>query len=446
MELSLGLKQTQKLSPQMIQCMNILQMGIAELQDYVEKELMENPTLELENESKRDDQSELRQRVQWLMSSDRQNRWYHREDIQDIIDLVADSSEENLYDHLRSQINMEKLPGRLSLAIDCVLSGINYKGYLEESPEELALRCGQPIKVILQAETLVKKLEPAGVGTRTLSECLAVQLERMGETGLPLTLVRYHLENIAHDRYNHISKVTGATREEIQCACRLIRSLEPRPGAQYAPREAPSYIIPDILITEENGELVITPSDDFLPMLKISTYYQSLMNSTEEKEVQDYLTDKVRQASWVIKGIEQRKKTLLKCARIIVLHQEEFFRLGASHLKPLTLADVAAEAAVHESTVSRAIKDKYVQCVQGVYPMNHFFTRALSTDSGDSTSAESIKAAIREYIDKEDKKKPYSDQKICDLLVAQGIVLSRRTVAKYRDEMGIPSTAGRKEF
>ena len=191
---------------------------------------------------------------------------------------------------------------------------------------------------------------------------------------------------------------------------------------------------------------MVTAGDDFLPVLKVSAYYQQLMKDTDEKEVRDYLTDKVRQACWMVKSIEQRKSTLLTCAKIIADRQADFFRQGEGHLHPLTLADVAEEAGVHESTVSRAVKDKYIQCVHGVFPMGHFFSRALPSSGGDGVSAEKVKAAIRALIEQEDKKKPLSDQKLCDMLLERELILSRRTVAKYRDEMGIPSTSGRKVF
>ena len=446
MELTLELKQTQKLSPQMIQSMTILQMGTVELQEYVEKILLENPTLELEAEKSRTERPQLVHRVEWLMANDRQNRWYHREDARDLIEMVADPGEESLYDHLRGQINMEKLPVRLGLAVDCVLTGLNDNGYLEETVEELAERCGQTVDDVLAAEELVRGLEPAGVGARSLSQCLALQLERRGETGLVLTLVRDWLEDIAHDRYSRIAKELGITRQELQEACGRIRTLDPRPGAPFAPREAPGYIIPDLLVEEVEGELVVSSGEDFLPELKVSSYYQRLMKETDEREVREYLYDKVRQACWMVKSIEQRRNTLLTCARIIVARQEEFFRRSGGHLEPLTLADVADEAGIHESTVSRAVKDKYIQCARGVYPVSHFFSRALPSSGGDCVSAQRVKAAIRTLIDGEDKKKPLSDQKLCDLLLEQEIILSRRTVAKYRDEMGIPSTSGRKLF
>lgn len=446
MELVLDVKQTLKASPQMIQSMNILQMGTLELQEYVEQALLENPTLELESDRKENDQHELRHKLEWLMSNDRQNRWYHQEEAQDLIDLAAAPFEESLYDHLRSQINMEKLSIRLCIAIDCILTSLNSNGYLDETTEELSARCGQSIETVLLAETLVRNLEPAGICARTLSECLSIQLERKGESGLPLTLALHHLEDIAHNHYNHISKATGASREEIQVACKQIRSLNPRPGAIFAPREAPSYVIPDLMITEQNGELMVTPGDHFLPVLKISSYYQKLMTKTDERDVQEYLTDKIYQASCLIKSIEQRRDTLLSCALIIVSKQEQFFRHGAGYLQPLTLSDIAAGANIHESTVSRAIKDKYIQCIHGIYPMNHFLTRAIPSNSGECVSAERVKAAMRSLINEEDKHKPLSDQKICNLLAAQGFKLSRRTVSKYREEIGISSAAGRKEY
>ena len=445
MELTLEVKQTQKLSPQMVQTMSILQMGMFELQEYVEKTLMENPALDLEAERREEERHELRNKVQWLMANDRQNRWYHSEEIRDVIEQAEDPGLENLYDHLRSQLNMEKLPARLRAAVDCVLSGLDDRGYLDESVEELVSRCGQSIETVRQAVELVRGLEPAGVAAENLSQCLALQLERKGERGLALTLVLHHLEDIAQDHYHHISKVTGASREEIRQACGRIRELDPRPGSHFAVREAPNYIVPDLLVTEEGGVTVITSGDDFLPTLKISSYYQQLMENTDDREVRDYLTDKVRQAGWVIKSIEQRKSTLLTCARIIVARQEGFFLRGGD-LQPLTLADVAAEAEVHESTVSRAVKDKYIQCTHGVYPMNHFFVRAITADSGESLSAEKVKSALRTLIANESKVKPLSDQKLCDLLAGQGMSLSRRTVSKYRDEMGIPSATGRKEY
>ena len=444
MELSLEMKLQQKLSPQMIQSMEILQMGTQELQEYVERTLMENPTLELEPESAPRERSELLRKLEWLNATDRQNRSYHHEAPPDLTDTIPDLESENLYDHLRQQIDMRSLSPRLGIAVDCVLTGLDRNGYLDETTEELALRCGQNIELIVRAEQLIRTLEPAGVAARSLSECLSIQLQRAGHTGLALTIVQNHLEDLAQNHYHIISKKTGASRADIQTACDLIRSLNPRPGSAYAPREAPGYIIPDLLVAEVNGELNIIVGDDFLPVLCVSSYYHSLLIETDDREVRDYLEDKVRQASHLIKSIEQRKSTLLNCAQVIVARQSDFFR-GQGHLSPLVLADVANELGIHESTVSRAVKGKYLQCKRGVLPLAHFFSRAVAGNE-EGVSSQMVKDAIRSLVDGEDKKHPLSDQKLCDLLAARGISVSRRTIAKYRDELDIPSTQARRQF
>lgn len=445
MELAMELKQVQKLSPQMIQNLEILQMNTQELQEYVEKSLLENPVLERETPAAQEDGPTLFRKLEWLAANDRQNRWYHREDARDLIDAVADPSGESLYDALRSQLSPEKLEPGLRRAVECVLTGLNDNGYLEESTAELAARCGQTEKLTAEAERLVRGLEPAGVGARTLAECLTLQLERQGEQGLALAIVKDYLEDMAKNRFNRIARETGADREEIQAACRLIRSLEPRPGAAFSSREQPRYIIPDILVSETDGRLEVSLMDGTVPELKVNAYYQRLMQETDEAQVKEYLGDKVRQACWVVKSIEQRRSTLLSCAGSIVARQEDFFRRQGG-LRPMTLADVAGELGIHESTVSRAVKDKYLQCARGLFPLGYFFSRALPTGGEEGISQEMVKAAIRELIDGEDKHRPLSDQKLCSLLAQREMMISRRTVAKYRDEMGIPSTAGRKEF
>ena len=445
MELSLELKQTQKLSPQRIQSMAILQMGIQELQMHVEKELLENPTLELEQDVPKKERSELLQKMEWLTSTDRQNRWYHKEDSLNLMDYIAASEEVNLYDHLRTQFNMETLPPRLGIAVDCVLSGLNGNGYLDESVEELSARCGQPVEIIVRAEMLVRGLEPAGIAARTLSECLVFQLERKNEFGLAMTIAKDFLEEVAKDHYALIAQKTGATRAEVVAACDQIRELEPRPGARFSPREAPGYIIPDVVVTEQNGALIVAPGDDFLPELKVSEYYRSMMKSTDDSEVKSYLEDRVKNAAQLIKNIEQRRNTLLDCVRIIVDRQMDFFEDCKGNLRPLTMQEVAAKLGIHESTVSRAVKSKYIQCSRGSFPINHFFSRSVSAGEGKMSSAE-VKNTIRELVEQEDRRKPISDQKICDMLAKRKIYISRRAVAKYREEIGIPSSAGRKRY
>ena len=454
MELGLNLRQTQTLSPQMMQAMEILQMGSQELLEYIQETLQENPVLEAE-EGRQPQESEedalLRRKLEWLESTDVQNRWYHQEDARDLTDTVAgatgaDPGEESLYYYLRSQIRFEDLSGAMTEAVECVLQSLNSSGWLDEPIADLTLHTGVEEEVVRRAVELVQTLEPAGVAARSLSECLSIQLVRRGETGLPLTIAERYLEEMSRDHYNRIARETGASREEIQAACKVIRSLNPRPGADFAPREVLGYITPDLVVVSFEDHFEILTNDYYFPTLKVSSYYHQLMKSTDEAQVKDYLTGKLRQAKWVVRSVEQRRSTLLRCASCIVDRQEDFFRRGPGHLRPMTLADVAVVLEVHESTVSRAVKDKYLQCAHGVFPLGYFFSRALPAGGGDSVSAEQAKIALKKLIEEENKKKPLSDQKLCDLLMAQGIEISRRTVAKYRDELGIPSTSGRKEF
>ncbi len=445
MELLLEQKQIQKLSSQVIQSMEILQMGTQELQAYVDGLLLENPVLEREDVHEPMEDPLPFQKQIWFATRDRQDYWYYREDAPDSTDMVPDNTQENLYDYLSAQINWSELSIALRRGVEGVLAGLDQDGRLEESIAELADRCCVSPDVILGAEKIVQSLEPAGVGSRSLAHCLELQLIRRGEQGLSLTIVRHHLEDMAKNHYNQIAQKTGASREEIQQACKLIRSLNPKPGAAFSARDQFRYVMPELIVSEENGELVVALADEATPELKISSYYQKLMDSNEDEQVKDYLIRKVRQANWVIKSIEQRKNTMLDCAQCIATRQAEFFRQGKACLKPLALSDVAAEVGVHESTVSRAIKDKYIQCAWGVFPMSHFFSRALAA-SDEEVSAAQAKAAIRSLISEEDKRKPLSDQKLCDALLTQKITLSRRTVAKYREELGIPSTSGRREI
>lgn len=452
MELKLDQRQAQVLSPQMIQSVTLLQMGTMELREYIQEQLQENPALDGEETAparQETDRDQLLQKVEWLHASDVQNSWYNREDARDLIELVpgscgADPTEESLYDHLRAQIPFSSLSPALSNAVECVLQSLNSSGRLDEPAVSLSGLAGTSEEVVGRAIELVQSLDPAGVAARDLSECLALQLQRRGETGLALTIVRDYLEDMGRDHYHHIAQATGASREEVGAACRLIRSLDPRPGAAFAPREAPGYIIPDLAVVAVGDGFEAVVNDSCLPSLHVSSYYHRLMETSDDAQVREYLSEKVRQAKWVVQNVEQRRSTLLSCARYIVKRQEDFFRRGPGHLVPLSLADAAAALSVHESTVSRTIRGKYLQCAHGVFPLKFFFSRALPAGNEEDMSTQRAKTALRDLINREDKNKPLSDQRLSELLADQGVRLSRRTVAKYRDELGILSTSGRR--
>lgn len=453
MELNMSLKQTTILSPHMIQSMEVLQMGTQELLKYIQTQIQENPVLEVSDQYNRKDEfSSLCRKLEWLEYTDVQNHSYrYCDDDTEKADPVSnygstDEWEENLSLFLLSQLPMKRLHPQLEAAAKLIIESLNCNGYLDEDLDALTASQGCPLRLAQAALRLVQSLEPAGVGARDLSECLLLQLERRGKKGsLAEYIARDYLGALARNRYGYIAKQLVADLCEVRKACDLIRSLNPKPGSGFSARENLIYIIPDIIVVSFCNHFELLTNDFYFPSLSISTYYRSLMKDSADNEVKDYLSNKMRQASWVVKSIEQRRSTLMGCAQCILDLQEPFFRYGPGHLVPMTLVDVAARLGTHESTVSRALRDKYIQCSMGIYPLNYFFSRGLGTPS-EAASPDAAKALLKKLIAGENKKKPLSDQMLTDLMAREGIRLSRRTVAKYRDELGLPSTAGRKAF
>lgn len=447
-------KQVQTLSPQMVQSMEILQMGSQELLEYIQEAVQENPVLEVEEASdSRDGDRELRRKLEWLESTDPHDRYYRRQDDEDkdaqLPDFgTVDQGEESLYYYVLSQLKLLELPREEMAVAVFLVESMDHNGWLDEDVEQVAALTHSPAELVERALKAVQSLEPAGVGARNLSECLQLQLlRRFPEDALSLTIAKDHLDALSKSHYGQIAKETGAAQEAVRAACDRIRGLNPRPGTGFAARENLTYITPDIIVVNFPDHFELLTNDYFFPTLHISGYYTRMLRENDEAEVKQYLNDKVRQAKWVVRSIEQRRSTLLQCAQCILELQEPFFRKGPGHLIPMSLADVAQRVGVHESTVSRAVKDKYLQCSTGVYPLNYFFSRSLGTAAGgDVACADQAKALLRQLVSSEDKRKPLSDQKLCELMAAKGCVLSRRTVAKYRDEMGIASTTGRKQY
>ena len=460
MELSMSMKQTQTLSPQMMQSMEILQMGSQELLEYIQDQVQENPVLEMEEKyGKGDDTAVLQRKLEWLESTDAQNRYYHQQDTEDdekdpISNYgTVDEREENLYLYVLSQLEVMDLEPELLPVGRFLVESLNQNGWLDESVEGLAGELGKPVEEVEKALAAVQSLEPAGVGARNLSECLVLQLQRRHEDSeLAIRIARDYLDPLSKSRYGLIAKSLGVCQEEVRTACDLIRTLNPRPGGGFAARENLVYINPDLFVVNFPDHFELLTNDYFFPDLNISGYYCRMLKSTEDNEVKDYLMGKVRQAKWVVHSIEQRRSTLLRCAECILELQEEFFRRGPGHLKPMCLADIAQKVGVHESTVSRTVRDKYLQCASGVYPLSYFFSRSLGAPAArpgteeNASSPDFAKALLKKLICGEDKRKPLSDQKLCERMAREGCELSRRTVAKYRDELGIPSTTGRKQY
>lgn len=454
MELSLLNKQAPVLSPQMIQSGKILQMGSLELLEYVTEAIQENPVLEFPEDQGRDREFEqMRKRLEWLESSNPQERYYRRLDRELASDSLAnyqspEMQEESLYSFLLDQLSALKLPPVLMKAARGIVESLNGSGYLDEPLEGLGKELRLPVRCMEEGLKIVQSLEPAGIGAGCLEECLCLQLERQGEdVALAKRIVCGHLDALSKNRYTQIARDLSADGQEVREACDLIRSLNPKPGSGFADRRSLSYITPDLLVDVLPDRLELQANDRYFPAIQISPYYKRLMLDTQDEDVKAYLTEKVQQAKWVVKSIQQRRSTLIRCAECILRLQEPFFRRGAGHLVPMRLSDVAGMLDIHESTVSRAVRNKYIQCSHGIFPMSYFFSRSLGGENGEEgeVSSDTARAMLKRLIREEDRKKPLSDQRISEKMAELGCPLSRRTVAKYRDELGIPAAAVRKE-
>lgn len=416
MDLKLEAKQTQTLSQHMIQSAKILQMTAQELNTYVSDLALENPVIDITEPDAGGRQESIEQQ-QWLNSFNEENYYlYQRQNNDDDYDFrdswnIDSTDGETLQDYLWSQLVAENFSEEDTEIIKFMLECLDNKGYLSESVESIAAYFHTDEQRIEALLKLLQELDPAGVCARNLEECLRLQLTRRQlDTPVLLSLVDTCLELVAKNQ------------------------------------------IPDVTIVKFKDHFDILLNESMYPGIGINSYYRQMSQNPESPEVREYLTTKLRQAEWVKQCIAQRSKTLMQVSRAILAHQEEFFALGPNHLAPLRLADIAGELDIHESTVSRAVSKKYLQCSWGVYPMNYFFSREVSgaKSEGDCSAramtAQDIKRALREIIEGEEKKKPYSDRILGEKLAERGISISRRTVAKYREEEGIPDASGRKEY
>ena len=310
--------------------------------------------------------------------------------------------------------------------------------------QELAAGAGVPEEELRRSIGILQTLEPAGVGAADLSRCLYLQLRRIGDDGPATQIVLHHLEALARNRYHQIAQTLHISQEEVRRAQQRIRQLDPRPGRQFSPPEPAPMVYPDVFVVEQEGEFVCDDHRRPAPMLHLNRYYQDLYRQTDDPEVKKYLAEKLVQAENVLFALRQRESTMLRCARFVAAGQQAFFRDGPRALRPMYMTEAAQALDVHLSTVSRAVKDKYLQCRQGVFPLSYFFS--APAPDGSDVSRRAVLLQLRELIDGEDKAHPLSDEKLRCLLEQKGCVLSRRTVAKYRDELHIPSTAGRKQY
>lgn len=449
MEQNIVLKQTTTVSPQIIQSLEVLQMETQELLEYIEEQTQENPALEVEYKTEKE-YDDIAKKMNWLESTDTQNGYYYRSDSNGEAGnnscLCQKREDEDLRSYLWSQINDIKPGGKLGTVVDLIIDNLDGRGYLKESDSVIADMTGLSEDIVKFAVRKVQSLEPAGVAARNLQECLTIQLKRNKcKNWYAYTIVARFLEEVGKSHYALISKRLSLDVKEVRDICDTIKGLNPSPAIGFSADVRTNYIIPDIIVNNIDGRLEIMSNDTYFPTIRISRYCNELLHNAPEKHVEEYLVDKIKKAKWVIKSIEQRKSTILRCAECILMMQEDFFKRGPRHLVPMSLSDLSEKLDIHESTVSRSLRNKYLQCNFGIFPMKYFFSRAVG-DQTRELAPEAIKSVIKEMIDNEDKRKPLSDNRLSERLMDKAINISRRTVAKYREELGIPNSVGRKTY
>lgn len=452
MELKMEISQNMALSQKMIQSTEILQMGSVELENYIKELAVENPVVDLEDSKEiPDPKDELMKKLEWLGSSDEQNRVYYSQDYGnddgDKWNFSIDEGED-LADYLMSQLIGSKYSKAQMEVLNYMALCLDSKGYFTESLEEVAARFHMDAAEAEALLFILQGLEPAGVGARSLKECLLLQLDRQGIEDLTVrTIVTDHLELLGKNQLHVIARKMKVSTDAVAFASKVIKALNPKPGSGFSSREHLKYITPDVIVVRLGGYYEILLNEYMYPKISINGYYLKLLKDDASKETKNYVNEKVHQAEWIMNCISQRNRTLMNVTKAIIDVQSQFFSRGPGNLKPMKLSDIAARLDIHESTVSRAVRDKYMQCSWGVYPLNYFFSKGIAASTAfTSVTPEDVKRSIHEVIAKENKKKPLSDRLIAEALDELGIHISRRTVAKYREEEGIKDASGRKMF
>ncbi len=485
-----SLRQELRVNPRLYQAMDMLYMPMMDLQQHLKQELLANPFLELlepedeesadqEKQQEQDKEKEQQQKadeMDWeeiLLNGFDVGGTREQFEVQEYTEPVTVETR-NLTDHLREQLQMMELTPRQRLLAEEFLGNMTEDGYLAASLEELvgsvnqmvashferpnepednldemvdeaappAPAPGPALYTLAEAEemlVIVQKLDPPGVGARDLRECLLIQLREAADTeSLTYRLVAEAFADLIAHRWNDLAKRFGVEPAAVQSAADQLARFDPKPGLKYSER-SDGYIIPDLIVEKIADRYHVFLNDTGMPRLRLSRAYQEVARDKKKltQENREFIASKMNSANWMIQAIEQRRQTMLKVMNFIVDRQRDFFEKGVEYLKPLTLREVAEVINMHESTVSRVTNEKYVQTPRGVLPLKFFFSSALATASGEDASARSIRAKLQKMVGEENPSKPLTDQQIVHLFQEQGIQIARRTVAKYRDQLGI---------
>lgn len=456
MKLSVLNQQKQAVSQKMIQASEILQMTSVQLETYLYEKSMENPVLELLEKPAEEFEQRGLEKYQWISEHDEQNRYLYQRIEQPDMELQERNGKEDLEtlkEYLWSQLIMENYSAKQEQILDYILESLDSKGYFQESIDTVALRLQVSSKEVEELLEVVQQMEPYGVGARNLEECLCLQLKAQGRLSEALNVfIKKHLKKMAKNQLPAIAKEMQVSLEKVKEYCQIVRELEPKPGARFSDVRQLSYIIPDVVIVKFRDHFSLMLNESLYPDISVNPEYVRMCNRQEDDEVKKYLTEKIHQVEWLKQCVAQRNKTLFSVAQVILLRQEAFFRRGKEYLRPLRMGEAAEVLGIHESTISRAVKQKYVQCTWGIFPMSYFFAKAAverTDENGHTavqTTASDVKRQMLELIQNENHKKPYSDYVLARMLEERGFSISRRTITKYREELGIPSMSGRKEY
>lgn len=461
--LHLAQRQTLIMTPRLQQALKLLQVPTLELQQLLKQEVLQNPLLEevddvvdqedIEKENSADEQnneeapeSGEEDQIDWSdYLQDGLDKTYvpQSEAAQEFLEKVP-VTRTSLAESLLEQVHFLNLPKAHMEIAEFLIGSIDERGLLVTSLEDICEVIGRPLEEVEAVLLVVQALEPVGVGARDLRECLLIQLEVRGDKDtMAWVLIHDHFDHLVNRRFPELARLLKTTVEEVQAAADEIATLNPRPGTSVS-SDDPKYVTPDMIVERVDEEYVVMLNDRNVPRLRISSAYESVIKEKKrpdataaQKETREYIQGKLASAKWLIQTIEQRRKTMIKVMNCIIREQREFFDKGIAFLRPLTLAQVARQIDMHESTVSRVCSAKYVQTPRGVFELKFFFSSGLETEDGEDVSARAAKDTIKTLIEEEDKKDPLSDQRIAELLHEKGLKIARRTVAKYREQLSI---------
>ncbi len=481
--LQVRLGQQLTMTPQLQQAIRLLQLSSLELKTEIQEAFETNPMLETEDEDQADatsadaNESETEDEIfdtkeisdnetlpdelpvdsEWddvyepIYTSPTSNA--SSDDHSDYLENQSSDDHGSLQDHLLWQLELSQLSDIDRIIAATIIDSLDESGYLQEDIENihknLKLESDLELDEVEAVLKYVQRLDPLGSGSRSISECLDIQLQQMPEDMPNVSnarlIVEHHLDLVAKKNYKQIAKLSNLNNDEIEDAIQLIQTLHPRPG-DLVNTQASEYIAPDVYVYKQNGSWKVKLNHESAPKLRINDTYSSYIQDSKNSEETDYLRNQLQEARWFIKSLQSRNETLMRVAMSIVRHQRSFFEYGEEAMRPLVLRDIAEELEMHESTISRVTTNKYLDCSRGVFEFKYFFSSHVSTNDGGICSATAIRAMIKKLIQTENQCKPLSDNKIANSLEQKGISVARRTIAKYRESMSIPPSNERKQM